>query len=107
VADRLVGAGGGAKSGDRRWRLGQLSASLASAACLADLAFWVDSLVEYVWAQHELASTCRAPQSESGFNCSCAPTFERALNRSAWAIDGETLSALARNFGSTAKSLAR
>lgn len=75
-----------------RSKLKQFISNMVSTACLSDLAFWLDSFVEYILAQNDLATTCRARSkssmmTNSTLNCSCAPSVQENIDRNAWTLD--------------------
>uniref|UniRef100_A0A915HNX0 Nose resistant-to-fluoxetine protein N-terminal domain-containing protein n=1 Tax=Romanomermis culicivorax TaxID=13658 RepID=A0A915HNX0_ROMCU len=64
---------------------------VVSPACIGDMLYFSDSLIEYALARSDLSKTCLKPSintaNSSEADCSCADRMENQMDSSRWTID--------------------
>lgn len=66
-------------------------APIVSAACISDMVYFADSLLEVALAQYDLSNSCVKRQDFSA-NCTCAERVDESIRQNTWTLDGKKFS---------------
>lgn len=67
-------------------------APIVSPACIGDMIYFADSLLEVALGQYDLSNSCVKDDKlteEKSANCSCAKRVDESIGQNTWTLDGK------------------